>query len=270
MVRPERLLGKEATVTEIVSRSARQIDLTETFAAHNYDPLPVVASHGDGCWVIDVDGRRYLDCLAAYSALNFGHRHPALIEAARTQLDRLTLTSRAFHNDQLGPFCRDLAALAGMECVLPMNTGVEAVETAIKVARRWGYDVKGVPEEQAQIVVMTNNFHGRTTTVISFPTITSRAAASARSRPGLLLSRSGMRKRWLGQSRHGPLRCCWSQCRAKPAFSCRRRHTLRQYGVSVPTLACCSLPTRFSRLGTVRDDIRLRTRGRRTRRLHVG
>ena len=98
----------------------------------------MVASHGDGSWVSDVDGRRYLDCLAAYSALNFGHRHPALIEAARAQLDRLTLTSRAFYNDQLGPFCRDLAALAGMECVLPMNTGVEAVETAIKVARRWG------------------------------------------------------------------------------------------------------------------------------------
>ena len=142
-------------MTETLSRSARQIKLTETFAAHNYDPLPVVASHGDGSWVTDVDGRRYLDCLAAYSALNFGHRHPALIEAARAQLDRLTLTSRAFYNDQLGPFCRDLAALAGMECVLPMNTGVEAVETAIKVARRWGYDVKGVPEEQAQIVVMT-------------------------------------------------------------------------------------------------------------------
>ena len=155
-------------MTETLSRSARQIKLTETFAAHNYDPLPVVASHGDGSWVTDVDGRRYLDCLAAYSALNFGHRHPALIEAARAQLDRLTLTSRAFYNDQLGPFCRDLAALAGMECVLPMNTGAEAVETAIKVARRWGYDVKGVPEEDAQIVVMTNNFHGRTTTVISF------------------------------------------------------------------------------------------------------
>ena len=152
--------GKEATLTGTVSRSARQIELTETFAAHNYDPLPVVASHGDGCWVTDVDGHRYLDCLAAYSALNFGHRHPALIEAARAQLDRLTLTSRAFYNDQIGPFCRDLAALAGMECVLPMNTGVEAVETAIKVARRWGYDVKGVPEDQAQIVVMTNNFHG--------------------------------------------------------------------------------------------------------------
>ena len=155
-------------MTGTVSRSARQIELTEAFAAHNYDPLPVVASRGGGSWVTDVDGRRYLDCLAAYSALNFGHRHPVLVEAARAQLDRLTLTSRAFYNDQLGPFCRDLAALAGMECVLPMNTGVEAVETAIKVARRWGYDVKGVPEEQAQIVVMTNNFHGRTTTVISF------------------------------------------------------------------------------------------------------
>ena len=120
-------------MTETLSRSARQIELTETFAAHNYDPLPVVASHGDGSWVTDVDGRRYLDCLAAYSALNFGHRHPALIEAARAQLDRLTLTSRAFYNDQLGPFCRDLAALAGMECVLPMNT----VPKPSKLQSKW-------------------------------------------------------------------------------------------------------------------------------------
>jgi ornithine--oxo-acid transaminase len=149
MVSPQRAARKgDATLTETLSRSARQIELTETFAAHNYDPLPVVASHGDGSWVSDVDGRRYLDCLAAYSALNFGHRHPALIEAARAQLDRLTLTSRAFYNDQLGPFCRDLAALAGMECVLPMNTGVEAVETAIKVARRWGMTSRACPRNR--------------------------------------------------------------------------------------------------------------------------
>jgi ornithine--oxo-acid transaminase len=117
-----------------------------------------------------VDGRRYLDCLAGYSALNFGHRHPALLRAARDQLDRVTLTSRAFHNDQLGPFCRDLADLAGMECVLPMNTGAEAVETAIKVARKWGYDLKGVPANEANIVVAADNFHGRTTTIVSFST----------------------------------------------------------------------------------------------------
>ena len=127
------------------SETDRDIALEESVTAHNYHPLPVVIAEAEGAWVTDVDGRRYLDCLAGYSALNFGHRHPALLAAARAQLDRLTLTSRAFHNDQLGPFCRDLAALAGMELVLPMNTGAEAVETAIKVARKWGYEVKGVP-----------------------------------------------------------------------------------------------------------------------------
>jgi ornithine--oxo-acid transaminase len=120
--------------------------------------------------VTDVDGRRYLDCLAGYSALNFGHRHPHLVDAARKQLDRVTLTSRAFIHDQFGPFCRELAELCGMEMVLPMNTGAEAVETAIKVSRAWGYRVKGVPADQASIVVAAGNFHGRTTTIISFST----------------------------------------------------------------------------------------------------
>jgi ornithine--oxo-acid transaminase len=137
-------------------------------AAHNYHPLEVVVSHGDGAWVVDVAGKRYLDCLAAYSAVNFGHGHPALIEAARTQLDRITLTSRAFHNDRLGPFVAALAALAGKDMVLPMNTGAEAVESGIKVARAWGYRVKGVPEGRANIIVAAGNFHGRTTTIISF------------------------------------------------------------------------------------------------------
>jgi ornithine--oxo-acid transaminase len=150
--------------------NANLVDLTDAVTAHNYRPLPIVVSHAEGAWVTDVEGRRYLDALAAYSALNFGHRHPALVRAARQQLDRVTLTSRAFHNDRLGPFCRDLAALAGMERVLPMNTGAEAVETAIKVARRWGYDVKGVPEDRATIVVAAGNFHGRTTTIVSFST----------------------------------------------------------------------------------------------------
>jgi len=136
--------------------------------ASNYHPLPVVLSHAEGAWVTDVEGRRYLDMLAGYSALNFGHLHPALVGAARNQLERLTLTSRAFHSDRLGPFCRDLATLADKDLVLPMNTGAEAVETAIKTVRRWGYEVKGVPDGQARIVVMAGNFHGRTTTIISF------------------------------------------------------------------------------------------------------
>src|SRR5664279_2140655 len=138
--------------------------------ANNYHPLAVVIAEGHGAWVTDVEGNRYLDALAGYSALNFGHGHPGLIAAAQAQLARVTLTSRAFHNDQLGPFCRDLAALAGMDLVLPMNTGAEAVETAIKVSRKWGYDVKGVPDGQANIIVAGGNFHGRTTTIVSFST----------------------------------------------------------------------------------------------------
>src|SRR5262252_11105426 len=138
--------------------------------AHNYHPLPVVIAIAEGAWVTDVSGRRYLDLLAAYSALNFGHRHPRLIAAAQRQLERVTLVSRAFEHDQFGPFCAELAALAGMEMVLPMNTGAEAVETAIKTARKWGYEVKGVPADQAVIIAFEGNFHGRTTTIVSFST----------------------------------------------------------------------------------------------------
>ncbi|UAL29211.1 ornithine--oxo-acid transaminase [Nocardioides rotundus] len=150
--------------------TAAHIELTEGYAAHNYHPLRVVLSSGEGAWVTDVEGNRYLDCLAGYSALNFGHGHPRLLQRAHEQLDRLTLTSRAFYNDQLGPFARDLCALTGKEMMLPMNSGAEAVETAIKVARRWGYLVKGVPDGQANIVAMDGNFHGRTTTIVSFST----------------------------------------------------------------------------------------------------
>jgi len=135
---------------------------------HNYHPLEVVVASGEGAWVTDVDGKRYLDCLAAYSAVNFGHGNPVLVQAAKDQLDRITLTSRAFHNDQLGPFASALAALCKKDMVLPMNTGAEAVESGIKVARAWGYRVKGVPEGMAKIIVMDGNFHGRTTTIISF------------------------------------------------------------------------------------------------------
>ncbi len=138
--------------------------------AHNYHPLPVVITEADGAWVTDVEGRRYLDMLAAYSAINFGHRHPRLVAAAQRQLERVTLVSRAFEHDQFGPFCAELATLAGMEMVLPMNTGAEAVETAIKTARKWGYEVKGVPANEAVIIAFEGNFHGRTTTIISFST----------------------------------------------------------------------------------------------------
>jgi ornithine--oxo-acid transaminase len=148
--------------------SATAIEQVERYGAHNYHPLPVVVAHADGAHVTDLEGRVYLDCLAAYSAVNFGHGHPALVRAAREQLDRVTLTSRAFHNDRLGPFLEGLARLAGKDMVLPMNTGAEAVESAIKVARAWGYRVKGVPAERATIIVADGNFHGRTTTIISF------------------------------------------------------------------------------------------------------
>jgi ornithine--oxo-acid transaminase len=148
--------------------SAELIELVERHSAHNYHPLPVVVAEAEGAWVTDVDGNRYLDLLSAYSALNFGHRHPALIAAAKAQLDRITLTSRAFHNDLFGPFCERLAALCGMDMVIPMNSGAEAVETALKTVRRWGYDVKGVPENEARIVVCDGNFHGRTITIVGF------------------------------------------------------------------------------------------------------
>ncbi|WP_139415484.1 ornithine--oxo-acid transaminase [Agromyces laixinhei] len=155
-------------MTAMTDRTAEAIALEEEHAAHNYHPLPVVVASGEGAWVTDVEGRRYLDCLAAYSAVNFGHGNPRLVAAAREQLDRITLTSRAFHHDRLGLFVTELAALCGTDMVLAMNTGAEAVESAIKVARAWGYRVKGVAPDAANIVVMAGNFHGRTTTIISF------------------------------------------------------------------------------------------------------
>lgn len=144
------------------------IALVEKRSAHNYSPLPVVIAEGRGAWVADVEGTKYLDCLAGYSAMNFGHHNPELLAAAHRQLDRVTLTSRAFHNDQLGPWVSALADMVGKQKVLPMNTGAEAVETGIKVARKWGYEIKGIPENEATIVVAGNNFHGRTTTIVSF------------------------------------------------------------------------------------------------------
>ncbi|MCA9738250.1 MAG: ornithine--oxo-acid transaminase [Gemmatimonadota bacterium] len=151
-----------------LERTARFLEEVERYSAHNYAPLPVVLEHGEGVWVHDVEGRRYLDMLSAYSAVNQGHRHPRIVAAAVEQLGRLTLTSRAFHNDQMGPFLRELCEHTGYARALPMNTGAEAVETAIKMVRKWGYTVRGVPDGQAEILVCAGNFAGRTTTVISF------------------------------------------------------------------------------------------------------
>ena len=165
---PEAELAEPAVAHD--SPTAVHERLMAEHSAHNYHPLPVVIADGQGVWVTDVEGRRYLDFLAGYSALNFGHRHPVLTAAAHRQLDRVTLTSRAFGNDQLGPFCTELAALLGKQRVLPMNTGAEAVESGLKVARKWGYEVKGVPAGRARIVVAAEAFHGRTISVVSFST----------------------------------------------------------------------------------------------------
>jgi ornithine--oxo-acid transaminase len=149
-------------------QTAQYLEDAERYSAHNYHPLPVVLTRGEGIWVWDVEGRRYLDMLSAYSAVNQGHGHPRIVQALVDQAQRLPLTSRAFHNDRMGPFLKRLCEISGYDKALPMNTGAEAVETAIKAVRKWGYEVKGVPADQAEIIVFEGNFHGRTTTVISF------------------------------------------------------------------------------------------------------
>ena len=148
--------------------SQQFVELDETYGAHNYHPLDVVIERAEGVWIYDVDGHKYLDCLSAYSAVNQGHCHPAILAAALSQMHKVTLTSRAFRNDQMGPFLKELCELTGYEMALPMNTGAEAVETAVKAARKWGYEVKGIPDDQAEIIVCNGNFHGRTTTVVGF------------------------------------------------------------------------------------------------------
>lgn len=150
-----------------MSTQTALIERTNRFSAHNYLPLPVVLKRGEGVWVWDIDNKKYLDCLSAYSALNQGHRHPKIIGALHEQADRLTLVSRAFHNDQMGVFLEKLCRLANMELALPMNTGAEAVETAVKAIRMWGYSAKGIADNQAEIIVCANNFHGRTISAIS-------------------------------------------------------------------------------------------------------
>lgn len=152
------------------TKTSEHLQLNDRYGAHNYHPLPVVIESGKGSWVTDVEGNKYLDMLSAYSALNFGYSHERLIAAATKQLNKVTLTSRAFHNDQLGPWCREICELTGFEAALPMNSGAEACETAIKMARKWGYEKKGVEANKAEIICASGNFHGRTTTIVSFST----------------------------------------------------------------------------------------------------
>jgi len=153
---------------DVMNSSQQAMELEDNYGANNYHPLPVVLSRGDGVYVWDVDGKRYFDFLSAYSAINQGHCHPKIIETLKTQAGKLTLTSRAFYNDSLGEYQKFVTEYFGFDKVLPMNTGAEAVETAIKLTRKWAYEVKGIPENQAKIIVCENNFHGRTTTIISF------------------------------------------------------------------------------------------------------
>ncbi|PJK17266.1 ornithine--oxo-acid transaminase [Chryseomicrobium excrementi] len=150
-----------------MSKTTAVIEQTEKYGANNYHPLPIVISEAQGVWVTDPEGNKFMDMLSAYSAVNQGHRHPKIIQALKDQADRVTLTSRAFHNDQLGPWYELITKLSGKEMALPMNTGAEAVETAFKAARRWAYDVKGVAEDQAEIIACEGNFHGRTMTAVS-------------------------------------------------------------------------------------------------------
>jgi ornithine--oxo-acid transaminase len=151
-----------------MASSKEIIELTEKYGAHNYHPLPVVFAKAEGCWAWDAEGNKYMDMLSAYSALNQGHRHPKIVKALKDQADLVTLTSRAFQNDKLGNMYKAISEATGMEMVLPMNSGAEAVETAIKAVRKWGYTIKGIPENQAEIIVCKDNFHGRTTTIVSF------------------------------------------------------------------------------------------------------
>lgn len=162
------ILDAQTSQKVTANRIDAAIRLAEKRAAHNYSPLPVVAASAEGAWITDIEGRRYLDCLSAYSAVNFGHRNPEITATAHAQLDTVTLVSRAFHSDKLGPFCAALAYLCDKDMVLPMNSGAEAVESGLKVARKWGADVKGVPADQANIIVADNNFHGRTISIVSF------------------------------------------------------------------------------------------------------
>src|SRR5882762_8525188 len=164
-----RPFGRDAMYA-LVNSIMTPIELEGKVAAHNYEPLPVVLTRGAGAYLWDVEGRRYIDMMSAYSAASHGHAHPRIVAAMTKQARRLAVPSRAYFNDRLGPFLEEICRITGLDAALPMNTGAEAVETAIKAARRWGYRVKGIPQDRAEIIVANGNFHGRTTTIVSFST----------------------------------------------------------------------------------------------------
>ncbi len=203
-------------VADFISREAR-------FGARNYEPLGVVLSRGEGVFVWDTQGNRYLDCLSAYSAVNQGHCHPKILAAMVEQAGRLTLTSRAFHNDQLAPFYEEIAELTGSHKVLPMNSGAEAVESAIKSVRKWGYEVKGVPDGQAEIIVCANNFHGRTLGIVGFSTDAATREHFGPFAPGFKIIPSAISPRWKTPSRRTPSPSWSNPSRAKPASSFHRQ-----------------------------------------------
>jgi len=224
------------------------VELEEAYGAHNYHPLDVVIDRAEGVWVWDVEGRRYLDMLSAYSALNQGHRHPAIIQALLDQAGRVTLTSRAFRNDQLGLLYQELNALTGYDLALPMNTGAEAVETAIKLARKWGYEVKGIPRHEAEIIVASGNFHGRTVSIVSFSTEPQYRDDFGPFTPGFTVVPYGdaaaleaaITPHTCAASRPTPVPCCSSRSRAKPASWCRLQAISRPFARSPSSGRSCS------------------------------
>ena len=235
-------------MTSAPHSSADFIELEHRFAAHNYSPLDVVIARGEGAWVEDVEGRRYFDALAGYSALNFGHSNPRLIEVAERQLRTLTLTSRAFHSDQLGPFARDLCALTGKDLILPMNSGAEAVETAIKVTRRWGKRTKGLPEDWGTIIVMGGNFHGRTTTIVSFSTDKVAREDYGPYTPGFLVVPYGDIDALRAAMTDETIGVLLEPIQARAGWSSRRRASCVRCARSAPSATSSWSPTRSSRV----------------------
>src|ERR1700716_3398571 len=214
-------------VTDFIAREAR-------FGTQNYEPLGVVLSRGEGVWVWDTQGNRYLDCLSAYSALNQGHCHPKILAAMVEQAGRLPLTSRAFHNDQLAPFYEEIAELTGSHKVLPMNSGAEAVESAIKSVRKWGYEVQGAPDGQAEIIVCADNFHGRTLGIVGFSTDAAARELWGRSRRASGSFPSATSRRWRRRSRRTQSPSSSSRSRGRPASSSQRQAISLGYASFAP------------------------------------
>jgi ornithine--oxo-acid transaminase len=249
--------------TELIEKPMRTqdfIELEDQYGAHNYHPLDVVIERAEGVWVYDIEGKRYLDCLAAYSAVNQGHCHPKILETLNQQARKVTLTSRAFRNEQLPLLCKELHDLTGFDMVLPMNSGAEAVETAVKTARKWGYKVKGIPQDKAEIIVCANNFHGRTITIVSFSTDAQYRDGSGPLTPGFKVIPFGDARAL--REAITPNTCAfWSSpFRARPGSRFRPRDFCERRRKSAARIACCSWSTKFSRAGTNRQTFRLHAR----------